>query len=77
MNPYSKLLEKVKKDPEFIDLTNTNFTSLMPQISLPDLQAEISSYFKDRSYNPQPKGLLTARKSRPERMAFSVTGKAS
>jgi len=61
MNPYSQLLETIKKEKDFIDLTNTNFTTLTPLINFNKLQADLKSYLNNRKYEPDPKGLLSAR----------------
>jgi len=63
MNRYSEELERTQSDKDFINLINTNFTSLEPQISFSDLAPEIQSYYKSRMYEPDPKGLLKARQA--------------
>jgi len=61
MNPYSQLLETIKNEKDFIDLTNTNFTTLTPLLNFNKLQADLKSYLNNRKYEPDPKGLLSAR----------------
>lgn len=63
MNRYTEELEKLQSHKDFINLINTNFTSLEPQISFDDLAPFIQEYYKGRKYEPEPKGLLTARKA--------------
>jgi len=63
MNPYSELLESIKGEADFLDLTNTNFTSLTPLIDYSDLKQELETYLNNRNYAPTPKGLLKARQA--------------
>ena len=63
MNRYSEELEKIQSEKDFINLINTNFTSLDPQISFDDLAPAIQSYYKSRKYEPDPKGLLSGREA--------------
>jgi aspartate/methionine/tyrosine aminotransferase len=63
MNPYSKILEKIKSKGDFLDLSNTNFINLPQIIRFDDLHAELQSYFDKREYEVESKGLIKARKA--------------
>lgn len=62
-NQISKLLSRVSGKADFIDLMDTNFLS--SGIIFPSnlLERESIKYFKNRTYQPDPKGLVTARRA--------------
>lgn len=63
INNIALTLEKIRTNPEFIDLINSNFTLIKPLFPKELLIMEFNNYLKDRTYNANPKGLLSARKA--------------
>ncbi len=62
-NKISKALTKARKHADFIDLIQTNFTSISSGID-PALLSELSAkYFTNRNYQPDSKGLLKTREA--------------
>lgn len=63
MNRYQEELKSIKQDKDFIDLIDTNFSKLKPNITLKDILDDLSLYFNNRFYEPDPRGALKARKA--------------
>ena len=63
LNPIAVALSKYEKEKDFIDLIDTNFTRNGFVFPPGILERESIKYFKNRNYQPDPKGLLTARQA--------------
>jgi len=61
LNSIAAALSKYGKEQDFIDLIDTNFTANSFAFPASILERESIKYFKTRSYQPDPKGLLVAR----------------
>ena len=66
-NEFSKVLEQVKDSPKFINLIATNFLDFVNENKIDFGQEFLSSmtakYFSQHKYQPEPKGLFSARQT--------------